>query len=196
MTSTDVAVEADVAYIDAGKTLRQAGHLMRDLGVGALGVRGEDGKIQGTISRDMVVRRIAAGGDPGTVTVEEVASRRRPALPAPASARRLRPGPGPRQFTRELRTRRFVVYAAWLAAAWLDILTSGPANQPLDDAPDLPEASPPTGAVRAKRALRSAPVVLVRGIRMPACAETGASVIEHGLRMLPVRSGGDASDLL
>ena len=74
MTSTGEAAKADVAYIDAGKTLRQAGHLMRELGVGALRVRGEDGKIQGTISRDMVIRRIAAGGDPKTVTVGEVAA--------------------------------------------------------------------------------------------------------------------------
>jgi CBS domain-containing protein len=73
VTSTGKAAKADVAYIDAGKTLRQAGHLMRELGVGALAVRGENGKIQGTISRDMVVRRIAAGGDPKTVTVGEVA---------------------------------------------------------------------------------------------------------------------------
>ena len=74
MTSTSKVAEADVAYIDAGKTLRQAGHLMRELGVGTLGVRGENGKIRGTISRDMVVRRIAAGGDPKTVTVGEVAA--------------------------------------------------------------------------------------------------------------------------
>ena len=74
MTSTGKAAEAGVAYIDAGKTLRQAGHLMRELGVGALGVRGKNGKIQGTISSDMVVRRIAAGGDPKTVTVGELAA--------------------------------------------------------------------------------------------------------------------------
>ena len=74
MISTGKAAEADVAYIDAGQTLRQAGHLMRELGVGALVVRAENGEIQGTISRDMVVRRIAAGGDPKTVTVGEVAS--------------------------------------------------------------------------------------------------------------------------
>ena len=36
VTSTGKAAEAEVAYIDAGKTLRQAGHLMRELGVGAL----------------------------------------------------------------------------------------------------------------------------------------------------------------
>jgi hypothetical protein len=104
-------------------------------------------------------------------------------VPAPASP----PGTGPRAV--------LMVYVARLAVACLDIFTSGPTDQPLDDARDLPEASPPTGAVRAKRALRSAPVVLVRGIGMPAYAETGASVIEHGLRMLPVRSGRDAGDL-
>ena len=93
MTSTDVAVEADTANIDAGQTLRQAGHLMRELGVGVLVVCGDNGKVQGTISRDMVVRRIAAGGDPRTVTVGEVASRRRPALLGPGSARRSWPGP-------------------------------------------------------------------------------------------------------
>jgi len=77
VTSTGNAAEADAAFIDVGQTLRQAGHLMRELGVGALMVRGENGTVQGTISRDMVVRRIAAGGDPRTVTVGEVASRRR-----------------------------------------------------------------------------------------------------------------------
>lgn len=74
MTSTGKTAGADTAYIDAGETLRQAGHLMRELGVAALRVRGENGKIQGTISRDMMVQRIAAGGDPKTVTVGEVAS--------------------------------------------------------------------------------------------------------------------------
>src|SRR5215470_10221524 len=69
---------------------------------------------------------------------------------------------------------------------------SGSASQALDDADDLPAAPPPTWAVRAQRALRTAPVVLVRGVRMPAYAETGTSVVLHGLRMLPMRSGGDA----
>jgi hypothetical protein len=50
------------------------------------------------------------------------------------------------------------------------------ANHLLDGAHYLPEASPPASTVRAKRALRSAPVVLVRGVRMPASAKTGGSV--------------------
>ena len=63
------------------------------------------------------------------------------------------------------------------AAACLEILMSESANQPLDDAYDPPGASPPTATVGTKRALRSAPVMLVRGVRMPAYAETGASFV-------------------
>jgi CBS domain-containing protein len=66
------AAHTDVASIGAGETLRQAGHLMRELGVGALGVRGENGELQGVISQDMMIESIAAGGDPKTVTVGEV----------------------------------------------------------------------------------------------------------------------------
>ena len=92
VTSTGKTAEADTAYIDAGQTLRQAGHLMRRLGVGALEVRGDNGEVRGTITSDMVVRRIAAGGDPKTVTVGEVASavsarRRAPARPPGDAAR-------------------------------------------------------------------------------------------------------------
>jgi CBS domain-containing protein len=71
MTTGEV-VEAVVAYIGEGETLRQAGHRMRELGVSALQVRGENGELTGTISRDMVVESIAAGGDPKTVTVGQV----------------------------------------------------------------------------------------------------------------------------
>jgi CBS domain-containing protein len=92
VTSTGKTAQADSAYIDAGQTLRQAGHLMRELGVGALEVRGDNGDVQGTISSGMVVRRIAAGGDPKTVTVGEVASavsaRRRAPAGSPGSAAR------------------------------------------------------------------------------------------------------------
>src|SRR5258708_6931581 len=62
---------------------------MRELGVGALGVRGENGEVRGTISHDMVVRRIAAGGDPKTVTVGGIARA--------APARRRGPARSPRR---------------------------------------------------------------------------------------------------
>ena len=83
MSSTGETAQADVACIGEGETLRQAGHRMRELGVGKLGVRRENGELQGVISRDMVVESIAAGGDPKTVTVGEVVHFR----PAPARAR-------------------------------------------------------------------------------------------------------------
>jgi len=100
VNSTGKAAQADMAYIDVGKTLRQAGHLMRELGVGTLVVRAENGEVRGTISHDMVVRRIAAGGDPKTVTVEEVASagtahRRAPGNSAGAGVTRRHHGPDP-----------------------------------------------------------------------------------------------------
>jgi len=74
VTRTGKPAKADAACIDPGQTLRQAGHLMRELGVGTLAVRAGNGEVRGTITRDMVVRRIAAGGDPKTVTVGEVVS--------------------------------------------------------------------------------------------------------------------------
>jgi len=67
---------------------------MRELGVAVLPVYGADGRRQGTVSQDMIVRRIAVGGDPRVVTVGELApppvpprqpQRARAALPAAAS---------------------------------------------------------------------------------------------------------------
>jgi CBS domain-containing protein len=72
VTRSDQAAHADAASIGEEQTLRQAGHLMRELGVGALGVRGENGELQGVISRDLMIESIAAGVDPKTVTVGEV----------------------------------------------------------------------------------------------------------------------------
>ena len=85
MTSTETAI-ADGACVSEEQTLRQAGHLMRELGVEELRVRGDDGEFCGVISEDMVVRRIAAGGDPKTVTVGETL-RRSPRGRPPASRR-------------------------------------------------------------------------------------------------------------
>lgn len=79
MANRRETAEAVMASIGEEQTLRQAGHLMRELGVGTLAVRRENGECRGVISRDMVVGSIAAGGDPKTVTVGEVVSRRRSA---------------------------------------------------------------------------------------------------------------------
>jgi CBS domain-containing protein len=74
VTSTGKTPEADMAYIEAGETLRHAGQQMRQLAVAALPVCGEDGKFQGIITRGMIVEAIAAGEDPKIVTVRQVAS--------------------------------------------------------------------------------------------------------------------------
>jgi CBS domain-containing protein len=73
VTGTGKIAEAAVTSIGEGETLRQAGHRMRELGVVVLAVCGENGEIRGMISQDMLVRSIAAGGDPKTVTVGELA---------------------------------------------------------------------------------------------------------------------------
>jgi CBS domain-containing protein len=73
VTGMGDTAQADVADIGNEKTLRRAGHQMRELGVAALAVCGEDGQFLGIITRDMVVDSIAAGSDPKTVTVGEVA---------------------------------------------------------------------------------------------------------------------------
>ncbi len=81
-----------MAYICEEETLRQAGHRMRQLGVAALPVCAQDGSLRGIITGDMVVKSIATGGDPKTVTVGEIS------CDAPASsraARREAPRPDP-----------------------------------------------------------------------------------------------------
>ena len=55
-------------------TLVDAARKMRDLGVGALPICGEDDRLKGMITdRDIVVRCIAEGGDPTSMRVEELA---------------------------------------------------------------------------------------------------------------------------
>jgi CBS domain-containing protein len=83
--------EADVAYLGVGETLRGAGHRMRELGVAALPVCGQDGKFHGIITRGMMAESIAAGGDPKAVTVGEVASMR---SPPPSAVRQAVPASG------------------------------------------------------------------------------------------------------
>ena len=55
-------------------TLVDAARKMRDLGVGALPICGEDNRLKGMITdRDIVVNCVADGGDPSTVKVSELA---------------------------------------------------------------------------------------------------------------------------
>jgi CBS domain-containing protein len=55
-------------------TVSQAAQKMRDLGVGALPICGEDDRLHGMITdRDIVVRTVAEGSDPSEATVQDFA---------------------------------------------------------------------------------------------------------------------------
>ena len=62
MTPDPTCVKEDQTLVDAAK-------LLRDLDVGALPICGNDGRLKGMLTdRDIVVKCIADGGDPKTVT--------------------------------------------------------------------------------------------------------------------------------
>jgi CBS domain-containing protein len=60
--------------VGENQTLADAATMMRDLHLGALPICGEDNRLRGIITdRDIVVKCIAAGRDPQTVTARELA---------------------------------------------------------------------------------------------------------------------------
>lgn len=72
-TARDIMTpNAECAHVQ--ETLVDAARKMRDLDVGALPICGEDNRLKGMVTdRDIVVRVVAEGRDPGTVKVEELA---------------------------------------------------------------------------------------------------------------------------
>ena len=67
-TARDLMTEG-AECVGANETLVDAARKMRDLDVGALPICGEDNRLKGVLTdRDIVVRCIAEGGDPSTVT--------------------------------------------------------------------------------------------------------------------------------
>ena len=57
-----------VECIGETETLQDAARKMRDLDIGSLPICGEDNRLKGMLSdRDIVVRCVADGGDPGAV---------------------------------------------------------------------------------------------------------------------------------
>ena len=71
-TARDIMTEG-TECVATGDTLVDAARKMRDLDVGALPICGDDGKLAGMVTdRDIVVRCIADGGDPSSVTVESL----------------------------------------------------------------------------------------------------------------------------
>jgi len=67
-TARDIMTEG-TECVGTGDTLVEAARKMRDLDVGGLPICGDDGRLAGMLTdRDIVVRCLADGGDPSTVT--------------------------------------------------------------------------------------------------------------------------------
>jgi CBS domain-containing protein len=74
MTTARDIMHAGANCIGESQTLQHAASQMRDLDVGALPICGDDGRLLGIVTdRDIVVKCIASGVDPGTVTAGQLA---------------------------------------------------------------------------------------------------------------------------
>jgi CBS domain-containing protein len=75
MTKARDVMHTGAECIGEDGTLAEAARMMRDLHVGGLPICGNDDRLQGIITdRDIVVRCVAEGGDPQTMTAREMAS--------------------------------------------------------------------------------------------------------------------------
>lgn len=74
MTTARDIMHAGATCVGEHETLTAAAQHMRELGVGALPICGDDDRLHGMITdRDVVIKCIAAGHDPDTTTVGELA---------------------------------------------------------------------------------------------------------------------------
>ena len=74
MTTAREIMHAGATCVGEHETLTTAAEHMRDLGVGALPICGDDDRLHGMITdRDIVTKCIASGRDPNTVTAGELA---------------------------------------------------------------------------------------------------------------------------
>ncbi|HWT50116.1 MAG TPA: CBS domain-containing protein [Mycobacterium sp.] len=74
MTTAREIMHAGATCVGEHETLKAAAEQMRDLGVGALPICGDDDRLHGMITdRDIVIKCIASGRDPNTVTAGELA---------------------------------------------------------------------------------------------------------------------------
>lgn len=74
MTTARDVMHAGATCIGEHETLASAAQHMRDLGVGALPICGDDDRLHGMITdRDIVIKCLAAGHDPGIMTAGELA---------------------------------------------------------------------------------------------------------------------------
>jgi CBS domain-containing protein len=74
MTTAKDIMHTGATCIRVHETLTAAAQHMRDLGVGALPICGDDDRLHGMITdRDIVIKCVAASHDPSTTTVGELA---------------------------------------------------------------------------------------------------------------------------
>jgi CBS domain-containing protein len=74
MTTAQEIMHTGVTCVGQHETVRTAAEHMRDLDIGALPICGDDDRLNGMITdRDIVIKCIAAGHDPSTTTVGELA---------------------------------------------------------------------------------------------------------------------------
>ena len=77
MTTARDIMHAGVECIGEHETLQRAAARMRELDVGALPICGDDDRLHGMVTdRDIVVKCVAVGGDPATMTAGELAQGR------------------------------------------------------------------------------------------------------------------------
>ncbi|MCU1445122.1 CBS domain-containing protein [Cryobacterium sp.] len=74
MTTVRDVMTQGAECVKEGETLQDAAVKMRDLNVGALPICGGDGRLKGMLTdRDIVVKCVADGGDPTSVTAGSLA---------------------------------------------------------------------------------------------------------------------------
>jgi CBS domain-containing protein len=74
MTKAREIMTGDAECIGENETLADAARKMRDLDVGSLPICGDDNRLKGMVTdRDIVIKCVADGGDPGSVKVSELA---------------------------------------------------------------------------------------------------------------------------
>jgi len=74
MTTARDIMTGGVECVGENETLTEAARKMRDLNVGSLPICGEDQRLKGILTdRDIVVKCLAEGGDPGSAKAGELA---------------------------------------------------------------------------------------------------------------------------
>jgi CBS domain-containing protein len=74
MTTAREIMSDDVRCVQENQSLQEAAQMMKDMGVGALPVCGEDDRLKGMVTdRDIVVECVASGGDPASTTAGQLA---------------------------------------------------------------------------------------------------------------------------